>query len=315
MQGRLVTVFGGSGFIGRYVVERLAKRGDRVRVAVRRPNQALFLKPLGELGQVQPWAADIKDDASVTRAVAGADAVVNLVGILHGAGTQTFDAVQAEGAKRVAEAATAAGVKTLVQMSAIGADAASEIDYVRTKGEAEVAVKAAFKGATVLRPSLVAGFEDGVFNRFAAMAAMMPVLVMPGTATKFQPTCVHDVADAVLRALEGDTAVAGKTFELGGPEVMTLRELLALMMRYTGVHRPVIDPGFGLMKFVSYFTGLLPNPPLTPSQVEMLKSDNVVAKGAKGYKALGIAPEPVETVLAKYAVQYRPQGQFSKVDV
>jgi len=315
MSGRLVTVFGGSGFIGRYVVERLAKRGDRVRAAVRRPNQALFLKPLGDLGQVQPWAADIKNPDSVARAVDGADVVINLVGILNNSGSQTFDAVQAEGAVAVAEAAAAAGVKTLVHVSAIGADADSEIAYQRTKGEAEAGVRSAFKTATILRPSLVAGFEDGVFNRFAGLVKMLPVLVMPGTKTRFQPTAVTDVADAIVRAADGDKAVTSKVFELGGPQVMTLGDILDLTMRYTGMWRPIVDPGFGVMKFLATFTGLLPNPPLTRAQVEMLKADNVVAKGAKGYKALDIIPDPVESVFAKYAVQYRPQGQFTKVDV
>lgn len=313
MTGRVVTVFGGSGFIGRYIVERLAKRGDRVRVAVRRPNLALFLKPLGDLGQVQPWACNIRDEASVARAVAGADVVINLVGILSNSGTQTFDALQLEGAERIARLSKEAEVTSLVHMSAIGADVESDIAYARTKGAGEAAVLAAFPKATILRPSLVVGWEDGVFNRFAQMAALMPVLVMPGTKTRFQPTSVADVADAAVVAAAGGTKVAGKTFELGGPEVMTLGDILSRLADHTGVRRLVVPLGFGLAKFIATFTGLLPSAPLTRDQVDMLKSDNVVAEGAKGYKALGLTPEPVEAVLAKYAVQYRPAGQFSKI--
>lgn len=313
MAGRLVTVFGGSGFIGRYIVERLAKQGDRVRIAVRRPNQALFLKPLGDLGQIQPWACNIRDDASVSRAVEGADAVINLVGILTNSGSQTFDSLQAEGAARIARLAAAAGVGSLVHLSAIGADSESDIDYVRTKGIGEAAVIEAFPKATILRPSLVVGWEDGVFNRFAQMAALMPVLAMPGTKTRFQPTSVADVADAAVLASKGGSKVTGKVFELGGPEILTLSDILDRLADHTGVRRFVVPLGFGLAKFIATFTGLLPNPPLTRDQVEMLKTDNVVGDGAKGYKALGLTPEPVEAVLAKYAVQYRPEGQFSKV--
>ena len=307
---RLVTVFGGSGFIGRYVVQRLAARGDRVRVAVRRPNEALFLKPLGDVGQIQLIAANLRHKESVERACAGADAVINLVGILFNSGPQTFDALQADGAATVAEAAKAAGVAKFVHMSAIGADPDSTSEYARTKGEGEARVRAAFKDAVIIRPSLVVGQEDGVFNRFAAMANLLPVLALPGTETRFQPVYVGDIADAVLASLEDESKAIGQTLELGGPEVMTLRALLEKMMDHTDVRRPIIGLPFGLASFMAFFMGFLPAPPLTMDQVTLLKSDNVVSKGAKGFKTLGLKPETIDSVLPTYMVQYREQGQF-----
>lgn len=308
---RLVTVFGGSGFIGRYVVQRLAARGDRVRVAVRRPNDAMFLKPLGDVGQVQVMAANLNHEGSVRAAVSGADSVVNLVGVLVSSGSQSFKKLQEDGAIRVAEAAAAAGVKTLVHVSAIGADAESKSQYAATKGAGENGVKAAFPGATLLRPSLVIGIEDGVFNRFAAMANALPVLALPGTDTKFQPTYVGDVADAIVRGIDGGKGIAGQTFELGGPEVLSLNDLLERMMDHTTVHRPIMPLPFGLAKLMAFFMGILPTPPLTMDQVELLKSDNVVTKGAKGFKALGVSPTGIDGILPSYMVQYRPQGQFT----
>lgn len=308
---RLVTVFGGSGFIGRYVVQRLAARGDRVRVAVRSPNAALFLKPLGDVGQVQVMAANLNHEGSVKAAVAGADAVINLVGVLTSSGNQSFDKLQHIGAGRVAAAAAAAGVKTLVHMSAIGADAESRSKYAASKGMGEDAVRDAFAGATILRPSLVIGQEDGFFNRFAAMANQLPVLALPGTETQFQPAFVGDVADAIVRAADGGKGITGQTFELGGPEVMTLQALLERMMDHTTVHRPIVTLPFGMAKFMAFFMGMLPSPPLTMDQVELLKSDNIVTKGAKGFKALGVAPSGIDAVLPAYMVQYRPQGQFT----
>jgi len=310
MPRRLVTVFGGSGFIGRYVVERLAARGDAVRVAVRHPNEALFLKPLGDVGQIQLMAANLRDESSVRRAVVGADAVINLVGVLFNSGKQTFSALQAEGAGRLATAAAEAGAQTFVQMSALGADLGSASEYARTKAAGEAAVRAAFPGATVLRPSLVIGPEDGFFNRFATLAHRLPFLPLPGTETIFQPVAVSDVAAAVVRASLGGDDVAGETFELGGPEVMTLRELLTLMMDRIGLHRSIYRLPWGLAMLQASFLGLLPTPPLTRDQVRLLKSDNVVSAGAKGFKALGIAPNGFEAVLPKYLTQYRVGGQF-----
>ncbi|TNE64492.1 MAG: complex I NDUFA9 subunit family protein [Alphaproteobacteria bacterium] len=310
MKARLVTVFGGSGFIGRYVVERLAARGDRVRVAVRHPGEALFLKTEGDVGQIQLMAADILNERSVARAVRGADVVINLVGILYEDYHHTFDAVQAKAAGTVAHAAAAAGARAFVHMSAIGADADSLADYARTKGEGEAAVRAAFPGATIIRPSLVIGPEDGFFNRFADLAAKLPLLPLPGTETRFQPVYVGDVADAIVQASLGGKAVAGETFELGGPQVMTLRQLLEFMMGHTGVRRPIIRLPWGLAMLQATFLGLLPTPPLTRDQVRLLKVDNVVTDGARGLKALGIRATPMEAVLPRYFDQYRVRGQF-----
>ncbi|UTW55416.1 complex I NDUFA9 subunit family protein [Kordiimonas sp. SCSIO 12610] len=312
MTKRLITVFGGSGFIGRYVVQRLASQGHLVRVAVRRPNEALFLKPLGDVGQVQIIAANLKNEASVERAIQGADAVVNLVGILHNSGGQTFEALQADGAATVARIAAAAGVNNLVHMSAIGADEESAAQYARTKARGEQAVLDAFPNASILRPSVVIGHEDGFFNRFAGLAKLLPVLPLPGLETKFRPVFVGDVADAVVKCLDGGESVEGMTFELGGPQVMTMREMLNFMMDHIDVHRPIVPLPLGIAKFQAFFMGLLPNPPLTLDQIKLLQSDNITAKGSKGFKALGITPSSIEAILPKYCVHYKPQGQFSK---
>ena len=311
MTQRQVTVVGGSGFIGRYVVQRLAARGDLVRVAVRHPNQALFLKPLGDVGQVTIVPANLTKPDSLSRSVAGSDAVVNLVGLLSESGSQTFNAVQATGAGALAEAAAKAGVKHFVQLSAIGADADSPARYGRSKFAGEQAVLAAFPGATILRPSLVIGAEDGFFNRFAKMMKLMPVLALPGLETRFQPVCVNDVADAVLTALDGSADTASKVFELGGPEVMTMRALLTLLMDYTETRRPLVSLPGPLATSMALFTGLLPNPPLTLDQLALLKADNVVSDGALTLADMGLAAHPFEEQLARYAVQYRPHGQFS----
>ncbi len=312
MAKRLITIFGGSGFIGRYVVQRLASEGHMVRVAVRRPNEALFLKPLGDVGQIQVIAANVKDEASVRRAMHGADVAVNLVGILYNNGGQTFEALQSEGAGRIAKIAAEAGVKNLVHISAIGANEDAEAQYARTKARGENAVKAAFSKASILRPSIVIGHEDGFFNRFAAMAKVLPVLPLPGLETKFQPVYVGDVADAIVKCLAGGKAVEGKTFELGGPQVMTMREMLTFMMDHIDVHRPLISMPLGIAKFQAFFMGLLPNPPLTLDQLKLLNDDNVVMKGAKGFKPLNITPKSIEGILPKYCTHYKPQGQFTK---
>lgn len=313
MKARVVTVFGGSGFIGRYVVEKLAAQGDLVRVAVRRPGDALFLKPLGDLGQVQPIAANLKNEASVRRAVAGADCVINLVGVLFNAGGQTFTALQHEGAGRVARAARDAGVKHVVHMSALGAARASESEYARTKALGEEAVLEAFPGATIFRPSVVFGPEDGFFNRFASLAAKLPVLPVPGAETKFQPVYVRDVAAAIVKASAGGDAVTGKTFSLGGPEALSLRACLEVMMRYTGVTRPIVNVPWWIADMEALFLGMLPNPPLTRDQVKLLRVDNVVPEGAPGFKALGITPSRIEAVLPRFMVHHKRHGQFKSV--
>lgn len=311
MAKRLITVFGGSGFIGRYVVQRLASQGDVVRVAVRRPNEALFLKPLGDVGQVQVIAANLKNEASVKRAIAGADAVINLVGVLHNSGGQTFDALHSEGAGTVAKACAEAGVKSLVHMSAIGADIEAEAKYARSKARGEAAVFEAFPAATVIRPSIVIGFEDGFFNRFAKMAKFFPVLPIPGLSTRFQPVYVGDVADAIVASLSGGKGIAGEIFELGGPQVMTMRELLSFMMDNIDTKRPLINMPMGLARMQAMVLGMLPNPPLTLDQVKMLGDDNVVGDKAKGFKKLGLSPSPIDAVFPKYSAQYKPKGQFS----
>ena len=312
MKSRLVTVFGGSGFIGRYVVEKLAARGDLIRVAVRRPSDALFLKPLGDLGQIQIVAANLCNEASVRRAVAGADVVINLVGVLYNAGSQSFDKLHDEGAGRVAACAADAGARALVHMSALGASATSEAQYARSKAQGEAAVLKAFPSATIIRPSVVFGPEDGFYNRFASLAAMLPILPIPGAETKFQPVYVHDVAAAIVVASLGGKGVTGEVFSLGGPQVKSLRALLEEMMAYTGVRRPIVNVPFGLAMFEATFLGLLPNPPLTRDQVTMLRNDNVVPDDAKGLAALGITPTRIGAVLPTYMTHHQRHGQFHK---
>lgn len=302
---RLVTVFGASGFVGRYVVQQLAHRGLRVRAAVRRPALAEFLRPYGDVGQIVPVQANVRDDTSVARAVDGADAVVNLVGLLHKSGKQRFDAVHAAGAARIAGAAKAAGVPRLVQVSAIGADAGSTAAYARTKAQAEAAVTAAFgPAATILRPSVVFGPEDGFFNRFAGLARFLPVLpLIGGGATKFQPVYVRDVAATVVAVL--DAAAAAPVYELGGPRVYSFRELLEYILEVTDRKRLLVPLPFEIASFEARFLELLPKPLLTRDQVELLKHDNVVSPGMPGLKELGIEPTSVEAIVPTYLRRYR----------
>lgn len=310
MQGKLVTVFGGSGFIGRHVVLRLARAGARVRVAVRRPNEALFLKPMGAVGQIQLMQANVRHAPSVAAAVAGADAVVNLVGILHEAGPQKFAAVQGEGAENIARAAAAAGVKTLIHVSAIGADARSPSKYARSKATGEAAVRQAFPQAVILRPSIVFGPDDNFFNRFASMIKLVPAVPLIGGDTRFQPVYVADVADAIMAALT-DPAAAGETFELGGPKTYTFRELLTYIMDQIEVRRPLLPLPFGLAKFVALFSQILPNPPLTVDQVKLLAVDNVVSGNAKTLADLKLTPTPVQAIVPQYLRRYHRLGEFS----
>lgn len=306
-----VTVFGGSGFIGRYLVKRLAARGLRVRAAVRDPEAAAFLKPMGDVGQVVPVATNIRNAASVARAVDGADAVVNCVGILFEKGRQSFAAVHGAGAARIAEAAAAAGVERLVQVSAIGADADSTAAYARSKAAGEAAVLKAFPTATVLRPSVVFGPEDDFFNRFGMLATVLPGLpLIGGGETRFQPVYVGDVADAIMAVLDdGDTA--GKTYELGGPRVYSFKELMQLVLEQTGRRRLLLPLPFAVAKVQAAFMQLLPTPPLTMDQVELLKSDNVVADGAAGLRDLGITPTSVDAVVPSYLFRYRRGGKLA----
>ncbi len=317
MATRTVTIFGGSGFIGRYVVRQLAKEGWIIRVAVRRAKDAHFLRPLGTVGQIVPMATRVQDDASVARAVAGVDAVINLVGILYESGKQSFDAVHHQGAKRIATAAKAAGVKQLIQISAIGASTKAASDYARSKGAGEQAVKKAFKDAVILRPSIVFGPEDDFFNRFAAMARLSPVLpLIGGGETKFQPVYVTDVAEAVATCLSRP-GVQGETFELGGPRVYSFKELLRLTLQAVGRRRLLLPLPFGLARLqasILELVTLLPlpvAPALTRDQVVLLESDNIVSKKAKTLADLGIEAHSVEVILPTYLERYRPGGRFT----
>lgn len=319
LNGKLVTVFGGSGFVGRHVVRAFAQAGWRVRAAVRRPDLAGHLQPYGAVGQIQAVQANLRPEFrwSVERAVAGADAVVNLVGILSESGRQNFHAVQALGPAVVADAARAAGIETLVQVSAIGADAGSAAEYARTKAAGEAAVLARVPGAVILRPSIVFGPEDGFFNRFAAMARISPVLpLIGGGRTLFQPVYVGDVGQAVLAAASG-AAGAGTVYELGGPEVKSFRECLELLLQTIGRKRLLVDLPFGLATAQARLLQLLPGAPLTVDQVEMLKSDNVVSAAAaaegRTLEGLGVEPRALASILPSYLWRFRLQGQFSKV--
>lgn len=313
----LVTVFGGSGFLGRHVVRALAMRGYRVRVAVRRPELAGFLQPLGFVGQIQISQANVRYPESVARAVDGAEAVVNLVGVLAEGGRQSFDAVHAFGARAVA-AATAAQGAPLVHLSAIGADANSPSGYGRSKAAGEAAVRAAVPDAVIFRPSVVFGQEDEFFNRFAAMARLSPALpLIGGGVTKFQPVFAGDVAAAVLAAVDGK-AKAGTTYELGGPEVRTFRELMELMLSEIGAKRVLVDLPFGLASFMAKLTQWAPGAPLTVDQVNMLRSDNVVSEAAvaegRTLAGLDLTPTSLAVVLPTYLWRFRKAGQFTRVE-
>ncbi len=306
-----VTIFGGSGFLGRYLVKRLANAGARLRVAVRDVNGAAFLKPMGDLGQIVPVATNVRDNAQVAAAVAGAYAVVNLLGILYEKGAQTFVSVHAEAPRRIAEAARSAGVERFVQISAIGADPDSPSRYAQTKGAGEAAAKTAFPEVTLVRPSVVFGSEDGFLNRFAALAPLTPILPLFGAGkTLFQPVYVGDVAAAVTRILE-DPATKGLTYELGGPRTMSLREVFALVLRETRRRRLLLPLPMWVAEIQAFFLQLLPDPPLTPDQVTLLRSDNVVGEKALGLADLGISPTPVETIAPSYLARYRRGTRFA----
>lgn len=304
LNGQLITVLGGGGFLGRYVVQRLLARGARVRIAQRDPRAATFLKPLGGLGQTQFVAADVRDAASVARAVQGSDAVINLVGAFD-----DMHAVQADGAKHVAAAAKAADAGALVHVSAIGADRESASAYGRSKGDGEAAVRAAFADAAILRPSIIFGREDQFINRFAGMMRALPVIPVIAPQAKFQPVYVGDVADAVVAAL-GSTA-AGQLFELGGPQVLTMGELLRWIAAATGRSPLFVDvPDFVASALATGF-GWAPGAPITKDQWLMLQRDNVVADDAAGLAELGITPTALASVADGWLVQYRRHGRFA----
>ena len=311
MKGKLVTVFGGSGFVGRHVVQRLAAAGARVCVAVRYPGQAAFLQPMGDVGQIVPMQASVGHEASVRAAVAGADAVVNLVGILYEKGRRTFDAVHRKAAGIVAAAAKDAGAAAFVHMSALGASPESRARYATSKAAGEEAVRAAFPEAVIFRPSVVFGPQDGFFNLFASLARISPVLpvIGGGGGTKFQPVYVGDVAEAIMKAL-ADRSCAGQTYELGGPAVYSFREVLELILRETGRRRLLVPLPFWLASLEATFLQLMPNPLLTRDQVKLLKEDNVVTGALPGLAELGIEPTGVEAIIPAYLDRYRPGGRF-----
>jgi NADH dehydrogenase len=307
MTRSVATVFGGSGFIGRQVVARLAREGHVVRVAVRDTEAALVLKPMGAVGQIAPLRAPVTNADAVARVVDGASLVVNLVGILAERTPGDFRRVMGEGAGTVARAAAAAGAAALVHVSAIGADPASPSGYGRAKAEGEAAVLAAFPAATVLRPSIVFGPEDHFFNRFAAMARALPCMPVIAGATRLQPVYVGDVADAAVAALVRSEA-RGQTFELGGPRVFTFRDLLAWILQTTGRRRKLIEVPPGLARLQARLLERLPGKLLTRDQLLMLERDNVVSPGMAGLEALGILPTPVELVVPDYLRRFSPGG-------
>ncbi|MBH1973882.1 MAG: complex I NDUFA9 subunit family protein [Rhodobacteraceae bacterium] len=315
---KLVTIYGGSGFVGRYIARRLAKQGWRIRVACRRPNEALFVKPYGVVGQVEPVFCNIRDDASVAAAMLGADAVVNCVGTFDRGGKNNFDAVQVEGAARIARIAAAHGVGTLVHISAISADAEGKSEYAQTKAKGEAAVLASFPTAMILRPSVIFGNEDGFFNRFAGMTRMGPILPLVGGHTKFQPVYVDDVAQAAVLGVNGD---ASGVYELGGPEIEPLKTTIHNMLAVVRRRRLVINMPFWLAKIISgaldlgsFLTGrLVTNAILTRDQVDSLKTDAVVAEGAMTLADLGIAATDYASVIPEYLWRYRPSGQYEAI--
>ena len=310
----LVTIFGGSGFVGTQVARAMARRGWRVRIAVRKPALAYELRMTGDVGQVQLTRCDINNAADVAAALEGADAAINLVGILFETGGRKFQTLHVEGARNIAEAATKAGVQQLVHVSAIGADVDSEALYARTKGEGEAAVRAAFPNAIVVRPSVIFGSDDNFLNRFAGMAARLPVMPLVAGETRMQPVHVTDVAEAISR-LTTDNRFAGETFELGGPAVWTMKDIISYVLEETRRDRLVLPlPSLAARAIASFAQipaaiGLTPL--LTVDQVKLLSTDNVVAEGAKGFADLGITPTGMKAVAEGYLWRYRDGGQYA----
>ncbi len=313
MTFRRVTLFGGSGFLGRYIVERLADREMIVTVAVRDTEAAKFLVPLGDVGQIVPVCASVTHQKSVDAVVAGADAVINLVGILHQRGTQTFKAVHSDGAARVAKAAAAAGARRMIHVSAIGADRRALSEYGRSKAAGEDGVRAAFAAADIVRPSLLFGAEDRFFNLFAGFARIAPVLPLYGGGrTRFQPVYVGDAADGVVALLARE---GGKTYELGGPRIYSFAALLRLMLEVIGRRRILLPLPYSVGALQAMFLEMLPNPPITRDQLKQLRSDNIVAEGALTLADLGINPTALEMVLPTYLARYRRGGRLGRMSV
>lgn len=315
----LVTIYGGSGFVGRYIAQQMAKQGWRVRVAVRRPNEALFVKPYGVVGQVEAVLCNIRDDDSVRAAMQGADAVVNCVGTFDAGGKNNFDAVQVQGAERVARLAAEQGVARMVHLSALGADENSESQYQTSKAQGEAAVLAHMPDAMILRPSVIFGTEDKFFNRFALMTLMSPVLPIVGADTMFQPVSVDDVAAAAAKGITGEAE--GGIYELGGPDVASFRSLMDVLRSVIQRRTLILNVPFwaarivaGTLGFVQAITvGLFKNTILTSDQVRSLKTDSVVGEGAKSFADLGIAPVSMEAVMPNYLWRFRPSGQYATI--
>lgn len=314
---KVATVFGGTGFVGRQVVRELAKRGVTVKVAGRVPERAYFLRPSGTVGQIVPVACDYSDPKSVAAAVEGADYVVNCIGVLYEKGKkQTFQHAHVDLPMMMAKASKKAGVKRFVHISALGVEKGTS-KYAQSKLEGEQAVQKAYKEATILRPSVIFGEDDNFFNMFARLAQVFPALpLIGGGKTRFQPIFVGDVADAVMAALErapvGDDNPRGKTYELGGPAVLSFKEIYELLFKYTGQKRALISLPFFWAKIEAWFLSFMPRPLLTPDQVESLKTDNVVAEKALGLADLGISPQAMELILPTYLGLYRPGGRFAE---
>ena len=304
---RLVTLFGGGGFVGRYVAQHIYKTGARVRIAQRDPRQAFFLKPLGALGQTQFVAADIRNPDQVAAAIKNSDAVVNLVGTLKG----DFQGLHVAGARTLAKACAEQGVGSLVHISAIGADPESPSAYGRSKGEGEQAVRSAFPGATIMRPSVVFGREDNFVNRFAGILRVAPALPVIRGGVKFQPVYAADIGKAVSAAAIDPDHHGGKTYELGGPRLMTMRELMQWIDETTGHNRALIDIPDAFGALLARAIGWLPGAPITWDQWLMLQRDNVVSEGAEGLRSFGIAPTPLEAVSEGWLTAYRRRGRFA----
>jgi len=311
----LVTIFGGSGFVGTQVVQMLAQQGFRMRVAVRRPDLAGHLRPLGDVGQIVPIQANVRNAESVARAVAGTAIVINLVGIGFERGKQNFTAVHVAGARNVAAAAAAAGAKTLIHMSTLGADSGAASASARSRAAGDAAVFAAFPEAIVMRPSIMFGPGDGFFNLMGTLARLSPILPLIGGNSKFQPVYVRDVAQAFVAAVDGGVKT-GRIYELGGPDIETYKALMQRVLRDTGRTNPLLPIGPGLGKLLAAPMGLLPTPLLTGDQVVQLQSDNVVTEAAIREKrtlaAFGVTPTPMDAVLPSYLWRFRKNGQFDR---
>ncbi|NKB50553.1 MAG: SDR family NAD(P)-dependent oxidoreductase [Alphaproteobacteria bacterium] len=315
MEQRRVTVIGGSGFIGRYVVERLADQGAVVTVAVRDVEKAKFLRPLGQVGQVTPVAVNVRETNAVARAVEGADAVINLVGILYKSGHQKFSTLHAEVPAAIGQVCADQGIKRLVHVSAIGAQPSAWSEYQRSKGAGEEALRAQYPDATILRPSVLFGPEDGFFNLFGALARILPVLPLYGGGkTRFQPVYVGDVAAAIVNAL-ANPATAGKTYELGGPAVLTYAELMEIILEHTGRKRLLVPVPFFVGEIQATFLGMMPKPLLTRDQILSLKTDNIVAEDALTLADLGVQPTTLEAIIPTYLRRHRKGGRLGRASI